>query len=282
MCKRLLARGIDFLLMDWRRYPEQCDVQWTLDGGAVEGYIRYGSRTVPLAEITSIFMRQIELCDLLSVVADALPIRFVNPIPSFGSNSSKPYQQQIIREHGFQVPKTLVTSVPEEVTRFYEECGGHIVCKSISDQMSVVRKVTSQDLERAEYVRWCPTQFQELVPGVETRVHTVGDRVYATEIASTAVDYRYSGREGKTRAMRPVRLPDDVEDRCRRLAVDLGLSLAGIDLRRHPNGDYYCFEVNPMPGFTFFENETGQRMGDALIDLMLQEYQPAERTLSLS
>ena len=276
MVKRLSARGIDFMLMDWRLYPDHCDIQWTLDGGVVDGFIRYGSRTVPLAEVTSIFMRQIELCDLLSVVADALPIRFVNPIPSFGSNSSKPYQQQIIREHGFRVPKTLVTTIPEEVERFYEECGGHVICKSVSDQMSVVRKVTSEDLGRAGNVRWSPTQFQEFVPGVETRVHTVGDRVFATEISSTAVDYRYAGREGKARGMRPVRLPDDVEERCLSLSADLGLVLGGVDLRCHPDGEYYCFEVNPMPGFTFFEHVTRQRMGDALIDLMLQDFEPAE------
>ncbi|MGD9852191.1 MAG: hypothetical protein AB7T38_13075 [Nitrospirales bacterium] len=52
------------------------------------------------------------------------------------------------------------------------------------------------------------------------------------------------------------------------MAKGLGLCLAGIDLRRTVDGHYYCFEVNISPAFTFYEHQTGQRIGDALVDLL--------------
>jgi len=124
------------------------------------------------------------------------------------------------------------------------------------------------DLERLDAVRDCPTQFQEYVPGVDIRVHTVGRRVFATEISTDATDYRFAAREGATREMRGVQLPDEITARCLRLAEELGLPMSGIDLRRSPDGSYYCFEVNPAPVFTFYQAHTGQRIGDALVQLL--------------
>ena len=51
----------------------------------------------------------------------------------------------------------------------------------------------------------------------------------------------------------------------------LGLVLSGIDLRRTPAGDYYCFEVNPSPGFIFYERATGQPISEAVALLLRRE-----------
>ena len=47
-------------------------------------------------------------------------------------------------------------------------------------------------------------------------------------------------------------------------ARTLGLHFAGIDLRRAPDGRWFCFEVNPSPGFTYYEAHTGQPIADAV------------------
>ena len=44
----------------------------------------------------------------------------------------------------------------------------------------------------------------------------------------------------------------------------------GIDLKETPDGEYYCFEVNPSPGFLFYEQGTGQPISKALADLLHQ------------
>jgi len=289
VCARMAARDIDFLVLDARNYPHQFDVSWSIKNGQIEGTLSYGGRQAPLSAIRSVYVRHLgspttsrrsivsgkeqetvktERLLTLTAFADIVPTLVVNRPTASASNGSKPYQQQLIASHGFCTPKTLITTAPEEARRFYDQCAGRVVYKSISYQRSIVQRLTPDDFPRLEHVRECPTQFQEYIAGVEVRVHTVGNRFFATEILSDATDYRYAGQQGAIREMRAVDLPSDIAKRCLRLAKGLGLIFSGIDLRRSPEGQYYCLEVNPSPGFTFYQAATGQRIGDALIDLL--------------
>jgi glutathione synthase/RimK-type ligase-like ATP-grasp enzyme len=113
----------------------------------------------------------------------------VNRYAAMGSNSSKPYQSQLIRDHGFGVPETLVTNDPELVSAFQAQ-HGDLIYKSISGERSIVSRFDASDRERLERVRWCPVQFQAFVHGPNVRVHTVGNEVFATIVETDAVDYR--------------------------------------------------------------------------------------------
>jgi glutathione synthase/RimK-type ligase-like ATP-grasp enzyme len=70
--------------------------------------------------------------------------------------------------------------------------------------------------------------------------------------------------------MRGVQLPDEIAGPCVRVARSLGLVSAGVDLRRTPDGRWFCFEANPTPAFAFYEQYTGQRIADGLIDALLE------------
>ncbi|MBC1224362.1 PqqD family peptide modification chaperone [Nostoc sp. UCD121] len=270
VCERLLSKNIDFLLLDARQYPHQFDLDYYLKDGVIEGFIRYGSQKLALSDIRSIYVRYITKPSWpLLALADTLPSLVVNRPSASASNASKPYQQQIISKYGFKVPCTLVTTVPEEARCFYEEYDGRVIYKSVSSVRSIVKKLTPADLKQMEQVRNCPVQFQEYVPGVDIRVHTVGNRLFAAEITSEASDYRYAS-EDDNRIIRGIELPADIAQRCLDLTKGLGLVMGGIDLRRSPSGDYYCFEVNPSPAFTFFESYTQHKIGDALTKLLHQ------------
>jgi len=52
------------------------------------------------------------------------------------------------------------------------------------------------------------------------------------------------------------------------MAGVMGLPVAGIDLRCTPDGIWYCFEVNPSPGFTYFQDETNQPIAEAIARLL--------------
>lgn len=41
-----------------------------------------------------------------------------------------------------------------------------------------------------------------------------------------------------------------------------------MDLRRTPEGTWYCLEVNPSPVFTFYRVATGQPIGQAIARLL--------------
>ena len=48
------------------------------------------------------------------------------------------------------------------------------------------------------------------------------------------------------------------------LTADLGLEFADIDLKITPDGEVYCFEVNPSPAYTYFSGQTKQPIPEAL------------------
>ena len=279
VCARLAARNADLMLVHPESEGDGWDIAWSTERGAMADRLRIGNRTIHLFDIDSVYLRAMGsraastprermIVTSLWEFAESLPVLVVNRRQASHTNMSKPYQQRLIAQYGFQVPRTLVTMVPEEARMFYDECHGRVIYKSISADRSIVKPLTLEDFPRLEQIRYCPVQLQEMIPGTDLRIHTVGDRLFATEVLSDGADYRYAERESKQRTMRAVELEPGLQTRCLNLAKGLGLSLSGIDLRRTPDGAYYCFEVNTSPGFTFFENYTGQRIGDALADLL--------------
>jgi glutathione synthase/RimK-type ligase-like ATP-grasp enzyme len=183
---------------------------------------------------------------------------------AMSSNMSKPYQALFISRAGFRVPDTLITNDPEEVKNFL---GVHrrVIYKSVSSIRSIVKELSGLKMNELERVRHLPTQFQAFVPGTNVRVHVVGETVFATEIHVDAVDYRYTSEEGHDIEMVPVDLPSEIVERCLRLSLQLGLPLCGIDLKRTPDGEYYCFEVNPSPAYSYYQENSGQDIAAAIV-----------------
>lgn len=272
----LLARaeedGIEVLLL-----AEERAEAWQLEVGVQQGEIRAGvvdrGARVDLAEATGLYLRltaprvtglpvdplqearQGAATALLTAWADVAPLRVANRPSSMASNNSKPYQAALIRAAGFSVPETLVTSDPEAVRSFKEQ-HGRVVYKSVSGVRSVVHELTGPRLADLHRVRALPTQFQRLLVGMNVRVHVVGEDVHACSVESATIDYRYA--EGGTSArMSPVTLPDEVAERCVRVARELDLPLAGIDLLRDEDDRWWCFEANPSPAYNCFEEPTG-------------------------
>lgn len=288
----LADRGAEIVVVNQRRVAD-LDISFTIDRrGTVDGVLRTDRRHIALRDIEGIYLRPMEdtalpeirhlpsddplrahsarfHADLLAW-ADNAPGRVLNRSAAQASNGSKPFQAQIIARHGFSVPTTMITNDPDEARAFVAE-HGRVVYKSISGVRSIVQAVTEDDVARLDQIRICPVQFQAWVPGVDVRAHVVGDRVFATMVTSTATDYRYAARQVNQPARLDAgELPDDVAQRCVRLAADLGLGFAGIDLRIDGT-DISCFEVNPSPGFSWYEENTGQPIAAAVADHLCGE-----------
>jgi glutathione synthase/RimK-type ligase-like ATP-grasp enzyme len=288
VCARLEACGYPYRLLDLARFPDeyQFTARWT-DSGP-EGSIATGNWRLDLDEIAGVYARFLGPDDrpaqqgvdsdeakalrteadlsLMALVED-LTCPVVNRANSGLSNNSKPYQALMISRAGFRVPTTLVTSDPAAVHAFIAE-HGDVIFKSASGVRSIVRRVGAGEIARLDLLRDGPAQFQAFVPGRNVRVHAVGERVFATAVESDAVDYRYAHLDGKTTRLEPIDLPPAISDACLRLARTFDLLFAGIDLKQTPSGELYCFEVNPSPGFLYYERHTGQPISTAVADLL--------------
>ena len=135
---------------------------------------------------------------------------------------------------------------------------------------SIVSRLTPAHRTRLADIAWCPTQFQQYIPGCDYRVHVVGDKTFACQVVSTADDYRYAARYGADVEIRSCKLPQECVERCKTLTAALHLTVAGIDLRRTPDGRWYCFEVNPSPAFTYYQEATTQAIDEAIAQLLAE------------
>ncbi len=248
----------------------------TLDLHAVTAaYLRpHDSRHLPEVELAGLYspawnhVSQVE--DILLSWSELTPALVINRPSAMATNGSKPYQAAIIRAHGFNIPNTLITTDPRAAAEFWE-AQGSVVYKSISGVRSIVSRVTLEHRERLPFVSWCPTQFQKYIPGTDYRVHIVGTRVFACEVICEADDYRYAARQGSSVDIRACEIPEKIVTQCKLLAADLQLTVAGVDLRQTPNGDWYCFEVNPSPGFSYYAEICKQPIAEAIAQLLASQ-----------
>src|SRR5690242_19885102 len=278
------AMGARYRMLNQRKVAYY-SIAWQIDGGYVDGTLRLENETHRLADIDGVYVRLMDdrllpelrdepegsparrhtraFYEALHRWVELAPGRIVNRADPQGSNGSKPYQAQLIVQYGFDIPETLITDDPARVRAFHEQHGA-LIYKSISGVRSIVQQLTDADMERLEHIRWCPVQFQALVPGIDMRVHVVGEEVFPTEIISDRLDYRYARRHGGSASLRAAELPPEIAARCVALTHGLGLAFAGIDLKFAPDGRVVCFEVNPCPAFSFYEANTEQPIAEAV------------------
>lgn len=283
--EELTRLGLPWILLDQR---EVLATRVELSVGTeVRGVVRAPGYTIDLETVTAVYTRPYDSCRLPAVVqagpasdlsryaravddtltawTEVTPALVVNRIEPAATNDSKPYQLELIRRAGFRVPETLVTTDPEAARAFWA-LHGELIYKSVSSVRSQVARLCPEHSGRLDDIATCPTQFQRYIRGVDYRVHVVGTDVFACTIASDATDYRYAADLSVN--LHACDLPRDVAARCVELAATIGLPVAGIDLRRCDDDEWYGFEVNPCPAFSYYEDATGLPIGAAIAALL--------------
>lgn len=177
------------------------------------------------------------------------------------------------KKFGFTVPKTLVSTSPERVQNFFQECRGKMIYKVLSSPFlaSDVAELYNQVPERLhvkttlitdveiamlESIKMAPCLFQEYIDKtIELRVTIIGEDVFAAEIHSqsnskTSIDWRdYS----VDIPYRKANLPVEVSDRCLAFVKSYGLNYSALDIILTPQGEYVFLENNPNGQFMWIE-----------------------------
>ena len=280
--ERLQEIGAPHVIFNQRHFAE-AQLHMEVRKGGVEGEFRLNGNRHRLEDFTAIYTRLMEWQVLPEIEHEPMnsplrvqcqnlhaallqwyelaPGRVLGRSADIAVSYSKPWQLQLIRQHGFSVPETLVTNDPAEVRRFRKR-HGRVVFKSASYVRSVVDLLEGDDLDA---VRFCPVLFQQFIAGKNLRVHTVGNRVFATSIESSAVDYRYAQDE----TLQEMTVDEDFANRCLALATAFGVEFSGIDFRVTGNGEAYCLELNPSPAFSYYELKTGQPIARAVAEYLV-------------
>ncbi len=208
-----------------------------------------------------------------------LDVHWVNDPVRDEVAARKALQLRVAARTGLRVPRTIITSDPQQARAFVEAEGvGNTVFKTFSCTHAIWREtrlVREDVLSLLETVRLAPVIFQEYIPaGVDLRVTVVGERLFPAAIHSEETDYPVDFRMvlGQARTELAV-VPAAVEQRLLSLMAQLGLAYGAIDLRRTPEGEYVFLEVNTAGEFLFVEERTGQPIARALADLLATPFE---------
>lgn len=172
-------------------------------------------------------------------------------------NASKPLHELTLARRGFQVPASITTSDPTALREFVAT--GPAVAKPISGQRADCRMVSLHDLDAYDD-RSGPVHLQRHVGVSDMRVHVVREQMFALRIDSGGVDYRV---ESEARFC-DTDLPEQLADLIRHTTHELGLQFAGWDFRVEQDS-YWALEVNPMPGYSFYDTHHGGAISAALV-----------------
>lgn len=207
-----------------------------------------------------------------------LPANWLSSPTAVYEAENKLFQLKTAQRLGFKIPDTLVTNSKRELKEFYQANSRDIIVKPISqtrvtyneNSAFIFTNQVSQNLmEQIEDFDLTPCIFQKNIPkDYEIRATVVGERVFAAAVHSqadneTKVDWRRKRLEFVEN-----RLPTKIQNLCIRLLKELNLGFGAIDLIKTPGGEYVFLEINPNGQWAWIENQTGQKISDAIIEYL--------------
>jgi ATP-grasp ribosomal peptide maturase len=311
----LNRRGVPVVRFDTADFPQRATLVARNAYGAWQGTLLSGRRTLALEQVASILYRRptpFELDPTFSALSRqfassearmalggllrSLDCLWVNHPEKIVSAEYKPWQLQVARECGLQVPASLVTNSPVAAREFFEHCQGQMVYKTLSGGMVMAEsgealsiytsQVTHDDLQtEGERVRFTACLFQELVPKkVELRITIVGTQIFPAELSyrdpeAAALDWRTAYQHLQYRVYD---LPESLSRACLAFVRRLGLSFAALDLVVTPDGRYVLLEANSTGQWAWIERATGLPICEALVDLLTGETLERERVYAPS
>ena len=205
--------------------------------------------SVECKELVSMPKKYYRCLDALDNIIDNFLPNVLNPGYLGYSNDSKLFQSILIKTNNIKIPQSFVLAgvkIGENLSKI-SQFNDHIV-KSLSAIRSIVQHFEN-NLGLFPDQSKEPVLFQELINGINIRVHVIDNTCVAVKVFSDSLDYRY----GKNKTIgEEYTLPPKIQDDCVLIAKQLQLRFCGIDLIMK-NDTYYFLEANPAPGWSYFE-----------------------------
>ncbi|WP_171136504.1 RimK family alpha-L-glutamate ligase [Ruegeria sp. HKCCC1038] len=213
---------------------------------------------------------RLQVLDELNAFLDTTECIVVNRPGAAFSNWSKMLQLAELKRYGFLVPKCLGTSSASRAREFLS-AQKSIVSKGMSGTRTIVEKFQSEHRLRLTGLSVCPVLFQECIIGEEFRVHIIDNQAIVARIESGRVDYRYAQRTGHHLTIgRCFDFPKPILSRCVDFCRTERLMVGGFDfIKCGQSGKFFLLEVNPSPGFEFYDDYLEGEIANAVALLLM-------------
>lgn len=279
-------------------YPLDSVLSYRVSDDRFGGEIQSDGRSLNIAEIGSVWWQwdqpagfpddiepgarrfaETEAQQALAALTTVIDAAWINHPINERRAKAKPAQLFKARELGFDIPRTLITSDPDEVRAFVAGTPCEVIYKGLSQPREMeagkvlfTGVLTPERLAKIDAIRITPGIFQERVEkAYELRVTVVGSRIFTVRIDSqahseAALDWRRSLHDV---AYDVVELPAAVEDKIVKFMQAFGLIYGAFDFIVTPDGRYVFLEINPSGQFMWLEYATGLQITAALVDLLI-------------
>jgi glutathione synthase/RimK-type ligase-like ATP-grasp enzyme len=294
--RHLETRGAEAVVLDTGRIPRETAITLAHDPeGAWRGSMELDGRALALESVRSVWWRRprpyglhdeiggaedrhfayAETNATMAALWSLLDANWVNDPDRDEKAGRKGWQLKLAREVGLTIPRTCITSDPQEARRFVASAPAPIAYKAFQGterSWRETRLLKPEETELLDAVRFAPVIFQEYIPArVDLRVTIVGERIFAAEIDSQATAYPHDFRmDMGSAAIAEHILPAAIAENLHALMSKLGLVYGAIDMRQTPGGEYVFLEVNPAGQWLFVEQQTGQPIAAAIAETLIE------------
>jgi glutathione synthase/RimK-type ligase-like ATP-grasp enzyme len=280
----LTQAGATVYYLDTHLFPTQLKMSWQPDN-------QLGCLNLPegikldFQDIHSVFWRSLSSIHLpsflepeqqriawndsmsaLRSLIQACPAHWVNSWQAYQFHKEKPLQLRRVKQLGIAIPATLISNDADQVLQFAQSQDRLIFKPVYGGTHTQLLKESHLEPERLKLVLGLsPVTIQEYIPGTNIRSYVINGSVYSVEIRSPALDFR----QDLQAELRPVELPDRVQQQCLAITKALMLEWTAIDWRLSPEGEYVFLEANPSPMFLHVESQTGFPITQELVKLLI-------------
>lgn len=231
--------------------------------------------------------------ELLQVLRDELffyasrkKIFLVSDINAIKIASNKINQLLIAEILGFQIPKSIVTSDPEEIETFLKSNPKAIIKNIGKGSVRFGHKqgefyTTPLTMKKFQSVRAkstfdYPILVQEEVKrNTELRITVVGNKIFPCSITTNKPTSETDWRKIPPNQLihQPFHLPKDIEEKCFALTRYYGLQYSAIDMAVNTENEYIFYEINPNGQYLWIEEEADLPISQAIAELLADPIQ---------
>lgn len=216
-------------------------------------------------------------------LAHVSPTKWINHPTANARASQKIEQLTSARRLGLKVPDTILTNSLEQALEFYDQNGGHVVAKPISDgqvgengggdfSLIYTNLVDRRDLEAAESLGNCPTLFQQYIDKMaDVRVTVLDGIVHAVALKRVGPNGKQICDIRRDNMLHVhyarVELPEPVSCLVHSLLNYYGLRFAALDFVIDFSGSWYFLEVNPNGQWAWLDQAGVTSIGDTFLQV---------------
>jgi len=264
--EELVRRGRDVWFLAEEDLLPDLRLTWKLSGCRSDGVIEYGGRCVRFADINAVLSRfygipvqpeefrtvdgqyvSAEWNAMLMAWLPSMPCRVVNrlrPELWYKQQLNAPDLASLVPDMRFKRPRTLVTTIRDEVRAFCESVQGAVRYSPLA-QPGRYRIETEEDRQRLFALEGTlPFHLTERVVGRGVDAFVIGSTVVPADPAG--------GDDGE--------LPMDVQAHCTEIGTALGLDFFRLSLIYTTQGDWYCLSLDRTPQLYGYAAETQMRI----------------------